>query len=78
MRELKLYHLELCPYCRKVRNYIKDNDLAVELVDIKADPKNQEELIKLGGKNQVPMLLIDGEPFYESGDIIEWLKENKK
>ena len=48
----------------------------VEMMDIKADPKNQEDLIRLGGKDQVPMLLIDGEPLYESGDIIQWFKDN--
>ncbi len=52
------------------------NNIEVEMANIHADPKNKEELIKLGGKEQVPMLLIDGEPLYESSDIINWLKEN--
>lgn len=46
------------------------------MVDIYVDSKNEEELIRLGGKDQVPMLLIDGEPLYESDDIIEWFKNN--
>ncbi|WP_373454247.1 glutathione S-transferase N-terminal domain-containing protein [Halanaerobium congolense] len=27
-------------------------------------------------KRQVPCLFIDGEPLYESSDIINWLKSN--
>lgn len=69
--------MEGCPYCNKVRRYMKDNDINVEMVDIHADPKNQDDLMKLGGQDQVPMLLIDGKPLYESSDIIEWFKNNK-
>jgi len=46
------------------------------MVDILADPKNREELIEVGGINQVPMLLIDGKPLYESDDIVQWFKDN--
>ncbi len=77
MKELKLYYMEGCPFCRKVIQYMNKNNINnVELVDIHADPNNQEDLIRLGGKDQVPMLLIDGEPLYESDDIIKWFKEN--
>lgn len=77
MKELKLYYMERCPFCRKVIQYMNKNNINnVELVDIHADPNNQEDLIRLGGKDQVPMLLIDGEPLYESDDIIKWFKEN--
>ncbi len=76
MKELKLYYKDVCPYCQKVMRYMKKNDIEVEMMDIKADPKNQEDLIKIGGMDQVPMLLIDGDPLYESDDIIQWFKDN--
>ncbi len=44
--------------------------------DIHQDPSAREELIKIGGKSQVPCLIIDGKTLYESWDIIEWLKKN--
>jgi glutaredoxin len=55
---------------------MEKNNINVEMKDIIADPKNQEELIQLGGIDQVPMLLIDGKPLYESSDIIQWFKDN--
>ena len=76
MKDLKFYYMDACPFCKKVVQYMERNDIRVEMVDINADPKNRQELIELGGKEQVPMLLIDGKPLYESSDIIKWLKES--
>jgi len=76
MRDLKLYYKESCPFCKKVIQFMARNGIEVEMMDIKADPKNQEDLIKLGGIDQMPMLLIDGKPLYESSDIIQWFKDN--
>lgn len=73
----KLFYMNYCPYCEKVREYMKENNIEIEEVNIDEDKKGREELISKGGKLQVPMLLIGDQPLYESLDIIEWLKENK-
>lgn len=65
------------PFCKKVMYYLKRNNLSVEIMDINKDPKNKEDLERIGGKVQVPMLLIDGKPLYESDDIIDWFKKNR-
>ena len=74
---LELYYKAECPFCQKVLNYMMDNCQIkdVELVDIK-ERNNNEDLIKRGGKDQVPCLFIDGKPLYESDDIIKYFKEN--
>ncbi len=46
--------------------------------DTHENPVYRDELIKIGGKPQVPCLVIDGKALYESSDIIEWLKKNHK
>ena len=72
---LELYKMDTCPYCRKVMSYIESsgrNDIVYK--DIIQSREAEEELIKTGGKRQVPCLFIDGEPFYESLDIIDWLE----
>lgn len=75
--KLELYYKVECPYCQKVLNYMMDNCQIkdVKLVDIK-EGNNNEDLIKRGGKDQVPCLFIDGKPLYESDDIIKYFKEN--
>lgn len=77
MHDLVLYYYPTCPYCRKVTRFIDKNDLdQIELKNINKDDEAEAELIKIGGKRQVPCLFIDGEPLYESDDIINWLKSN--
>jgi glutaredoxin len=44
--------------------------------DTHQNPAYKEELFKIGGKTQVPCLVIDGKAMYESLDIIDWLKKN--
>ena len=78
MHNLTLYHFEGCPYCAIVRSYLQKKDIQIPLKDIDADPKNREELIKIGGKSQVPCLVVDGKALYESMDIIEWFEKNSK
>lgn len=75
--KLELYYKAECPFCQKVLNYMMDNCQikGVEFVNIK-EGNNNEDLIKRGGKDQVPCLFIDGKALYESDDIIKYFKEN--
>lgn len=66
-----------CPFCLKVIDYFGMNCISVDLRDIN-DEANANELVKVGGKRQVPCLFIDGKPLYESSDIIAWFEKNKK
>lgn len=75
-RELELYMKSTCPYCIKVINFTEDNSIAIPLRDIEADEDAAKTLISVGGKRQVPCLFIDGQPLYESDDIIAWLRAN--
>lgn len=74
--DAKLYYKPSCPYCQKVLFYMEENEMELELVDISQDTKLREELIDIGGKGQVPCLVIDDDPLYESDDIIKWLGQN--
>lgn len=74
---LELYKMDSCPFCRRVMRYLEESGRSdVKLVDINTEPGANERLIRDGGLDQVPCLFIDGEPLYESADIIAWLKDN--
>ena len=69
--DLKLYMFSECPYCQKVLREIEASGRTdVELHNIHENEDDREELIRVGGKQQVPCLFIDGKPMYESGDIV--------
>ena len=74
---LKLFMLETCPYCRRVINEIESSGRTdIEYHNIRESEEDRQELIRAGGKQQVPCLFIDGKPMYESSDIVEWLRAN--
>ena len=76
MPKLTLYHFVGCPYCQRVKIYLDKEGIQIPMKDIHANRANLDELIKIGGKEQVPCLVIDGKALYESLDIIEWFKQN--
>jgi len=74
-QSLVLYVKYSCPFCKKVLNHMKDNEIDIEIRDVN-DSTHKEYLIENGGKGQVPCLFIDGSALYESSDIINWLDNN--
>lgn len=76
MPKLALYYFSSCPYCRMVLDVIERMDIDIDMHDIHLEEGARDELIRIGGKGQVPCLVIDGKPLYESGDIISWLETN--
>lgn len=77
--QLVLYKKDSCPFCQRVFRVVNEELNArivgaLEYKDIVQDPASREELIAKGGKAQVPCLFINGEPLYESSDIIPYLR----
>ncbi len=70
----ELFELERCPYCQKVMSFMDSRDIKYKKHDI-TDHAEEETLIRLGGKRQVPFLYNkdSGLKMYESADIIEYL-----
>ena len=70
----ELFELERCPYCQKVMSFMDSRDIKYKKHDI-TDLAEEETLIRLGGKRQVPFLYNkeSGLKMYESADIIEYL-----
>lgn len=75
MRNYMLFYKPTCPFCKKVLNYMDEHGIDLPLRDVSTDADAREELLRVGGKAQVPCLFIDGKPMYESGDIIDHLSE---
>ncbi|EGC84206.1 glutaredoxin family protein [Anaerococcus hydrogenalis] len=75
MSDYKLFVGSFCPHCRKVENFLDENDIKIDIVNINEDRDAMMELIQKGGKRQVPCLFHDGEYMYESNDIIEFLQK---
>ena len=70
---LELFILETCPYCKKVMAYFDENNVEYKKIDI-SNKENEESLIRIGGKRQVPFMIDKDRniQMYESNDIIEY------
>jgi len=77
MQHVALYYHPGCPYCQRVLQFLNTEGIEIELKNFAQKPEYRDELIEKGGKAQVPCLLIDDEPLYESDAIINWLKDHK-
>lgn len=71
---IDLYVLETCPYCRKVMDFLEENNILYNKFDI-TDPENHAKLLDLGGSDQVPFLYDSKNniKMYESDDIIAYM-----
>ena len=74
--KLDLFYYDECFFCQKVLREIKNLNLKVSYRHIYEDQKNLQTLLEKTGRKTTPCLFINGEPMFESDDIIEWLREN--
>ncbi|WP_428609692.1 glutaredoxin family protein [Sedimenticola sp.] len=78
-RHLALYQFKACPFCVKVRRFLKRHTLNIETRDAKGDPQHREALLTGGGAIKVPCLRIEDDEhgtrwLYESTEIIRYLE----
>lgn len=75
--QLTLYYTSYCPYSQKVLSYLEQIHKSVPMKNVESSRRAKDELRAVGGKLQVPCLVIDGKALYESDAIIQWLSEHK-
>jgi len=59
--QVKVYSTQTCPYCVTLKEYLKDNNIVFEEVDVSFDAKLQQEMIDKSGQMGVPVVDIDGQ-----------------
>ena len=77
-----LYHYPSCGFCARVRRFLEETSIAVEMRNIHADPQALFDLREGGGSTMVPCLRIQRgttvEWLYESLDIIDYLRQAQR
>ena len=61
MKRVKIYSTPTCPYCVRVKQFLKDNNIEFEDIDVSADQQKAEEMVKVSGQMGVPVIDIEGE-----------------
>ena len=57
---VKVYSTPTCPYCIRAKQFLKDNNVVFEDIDVSANEAAGQEMISKSGQMGVPVLEIDG------------------
>lgn len=60
MAKVTVYSTQSCPWCHKAKEWLKQNKVRFEDVDVSKDQKKAEEMVRKSGQMGVPVIDIDG------------------
>lgn len=58
-KKVKVYSTPTCAYCLALKNFLKENNIDFEEVDVASDFKAREEMIKKTNQMEVPVVEIE-------------------
>ena len=61
MAKVKVYTTPICPYCVALKEFLKENKIEFEEIDVSQDEMAAKEMIEKTGQTGVPVLEVDGE-----------------
>jgi len=59
--EVTVYSTPFCPYCVMVKNFLKQNGVDFEEIDVTEDAAKAAEMVRKSGQSGVPVTEIDGQ-----------------
>lgn len=61
MKNIKVYSTPTCPWCIRLKQFLSENNVAFENIDVSSDQAAGEEMMRKSGQMGVPVLDIDGQ-----------------
>ena len=76
MATVKIYSTPTCPWCKKAKEYFKENNVKFEYINVAEDKEKAQEMVEKSGQMGVPVTDIDGEIIigFDQDKIKELLK----
>jgi glutaredoxin 3 len=59
-KEVKVYATSTCPYCKKTKAFLDENNVSYEDYDVGTDAAKRNEMMDKSGQMGVPVLDIGG------------------
>ncbi len=56
--EVKVYSTPTCPWCDKVKDFLKENNVEFENINVSEDQEAADEMIEKSGQMGVPVISI--------------------
>ena len=60
-KKVTVYSTSTCPYCMRTKQFLKDNSIEFEDIDVSANQQKAQEMIEKSGQMGVPVLDVNGE-----------------
>ena len=61
MKKIKVYSTPTCPYCIRTKQFLKENNIEFEDIDVATNQIAADEMVRKSGQIGVPVLDIEGE-----------------
>ena len=71
--QVKVYSTPTCPWCKRTKQFLDDNKVTYQSIDVATDKAARDEMVSKTGQLGVPVIDVDGE--LSVGFDEKWLKE---
>ena len=61
MKKVKVFSTKACPYCLVLKQFLNDNKIEFEALDVAENEEARKEMIEKTGQMGVPVIEIDNE-----------------
>ncbi len=76
---VKVYSTPACPYCHMAKDFLKENKVEFEDIDVAKDQEAGKEMVQKSGQMGVPVIDVNGTIIvgFDKEKIMEALKGSK-
>ena len=60
-KSVKIYSTPTCPWCIRAKQFLKENNIDFQNIDVSSDQQAADEIMRKSGQMGVPVLDIEGE-----------------
>lgn len=69
--KVEFYATAWCPYCTRARSLLQSKGVAIEEIDVDADPQARAQMIARSGRGTVPQIFINQVHIGGCDDLLE-------
>jgi glutaredoxin-like YruB-family protein len=59
--KIKVYSTDSCPWCHKAKDWLKENNIEFEDINVGEDQEAAKEMAEKSGQRGVPVIMVDDE-----------------
>lgn len=77
MKQVTVYSKEVCPYCDRAKQLLKNKDVDYEEIRVDEDEQQLAKMKELSGQRTVPQIFIGDEPIGGFDELYALVKEGQ-